>query len=96
MNFINDVHTHFYLRRCINRIIPQITHIVYTVVGCSIDLQNIHAGTGINGLTTAAAITGVSILWVFTIDRFSKDFCAAGFARSPRTGEQVCMTELTT
>ena len=48
MNFVNDIHTHFYLRRRIYSIITQIANIVNTVIGCSIDFQNIHTGSGIN------------------------------------------------
>jgi len=96
MHFVDDVHTHLNLRGSINCIIAEITNIIHTVIGRCIDLQHIHTGTGINCKTGFAAITGITVLWVLTIYCLSQNFGAAGFTCSPRTGEQVRMTQTAT
>ena len=95
MHLIDDVHTHLHLRRCINDIIPQVTDIIYTIIGGCIDLQHIHTGAVINTAASLTAITGIPILRILTVYSLRQDLGGAGLTRSPGTGEQISVAQAT-
>ena len=64
MHFVDDIHPHFHLRRRIDRIIPEVTDIVNTVVRGGVDLQHIHTGARIDGLTGLADIAGIAVVGI--------------------------------
>ena len=91
VHLVNNIHPHLYLRWGIYCVVPQIPDIVHAVVGCGIDFQHVHAGTGINGLTGFAAVAGITVIRVQAVDSLGQNFGAAGFARATGAGKQVGM-----
>ena len=88
---VNDIHTHFHLRRGVNGIVPEITDVIHAVIGGSVDFQYIHTGAGINGLASLAAVAGVPVIRIQAVDCLGKDLGATGFAGTPGAGKQISM-----
>ena len=89
MDLVDDINPLFDLGGRIDRVVPQGAHIVHTVIGGGVDLQHIHAGAGVDAFAGGAAITGVSVHGMLTVDRLGKNFCTGGLARASGTGEQI-------
>ena len=94
VHLVDDVHTHFHLGRGIHRIVTQVADIVNAVVGSRIDLQHIHAGAAVDGTAGRTAITGISILQIFTVDSLCQNFGAGSLAGTARAGKQVRMAQM--
>ena len=91
MHLVDDIHPHLHLRRRIHCIIPKVTHIVNTIVGGSIDLQYIHAGTGVDGTAGLTAITWISVIRFQAVYCLGQYFRTAGLSGAPGTGKQIRM-----
>ena len=96
MHLVDDVDPLFHLAGGIDGIVTQIADIVDAVVGGGIDLQHIHAGARIDGLTGLADIAGIAVMGIQTVDRLGKNLGAARLARTPGAREQVSMAHVTT
>ena len=93
MHLVNDVHPALHLRRSVDGIIPQVPHIVHTVVGGCVNLQHIHTASRINAPAGRADIAGIAILGIQAIHRLGQNFGTAGLSCTPGAGEQVGMAQ---
>ena len=94
MHLIDDIHPFFRPRRGKNCLIPQRTHIVYAVVGGSVQLHHIHNGAVINTPASGTFVAGIAVDRVLAVHSLGQNFRARGFTGSPGADEQVCMAEL--
>ena len=94
MHLIDDIHTLSDLGRGINCIIPEVPDIVDTVVGSCVDFQYVHAGTFVDAPAGFTPVTGITVFRMEAVHRLGQDLGAGGLARTPGTGEQVCMAHL--
>ena len=92
MNLVNDINLIFSFRRGIGYFVHDLTDIVHTIVGSSIDLDHIHAGTGCDSATGRAVTAGASFYRMFAVDTSCKNFRNSGLTRSSCTTEQISMS----
>ena len=93
MHLVDDVDLVFSLRWGIGYLVDDLTDIVHTVVGSSIDLDDIHAGSRRNRLTNTAFPTGAVLCGVFAVHCFRKNFRHRSFTGTSRSGEQIRMAD---
>ena len=72
-------------------VFTQVADIVHPGIGCGVDLNNIRRVACRNFLAGQAFITGLTILWTGTVDRFGKQAGGAGLASAARSTEEVGM-----
>ena len=60
--FINYKNLIFTINTSLLSIFYNLSYIINTIVGSSVNFQNIHTCTGINGATCFTAITGISVV----------------------------------
>ena len=93
MNLVYDINLIFPCRRRIGNLFHNLSDIVHTIIGCSINLDYIHGcscGNGLTGLTFSAR---TSIHRVLTVHRLGKDLGNSGLTCSSCSTEQVGMTD---
>ena len=95
VDLIDDVHTLFHLAGGVNGIVAQIADVVNAVVGGGVDLQNIHAGARIDGLTGLADIAGIAVVGIQAVDRLAQNLGAAGLTRTTGARKQIRMAHVT-
>ena len=94
VHLVDDVHPLLHLGGGIDCIVAQIADVVHAVVGGGIDLQHIHAGALVDGPARRAAVAGVAIVRVLTVDRFGQNLGTGCLARATGAGEEVGMAHL--
>ena len=77
-----------------NGVVTQRANLVDAVVGGSVDLQNIQAGTGIDGTTSGAFVAGIAVLRPLTVDGLGQNLCTGSLAGAAAAGKQICMAQL--
>ncbi|MMZ62860.1 hypothetical protein D1872_250860 [compost metagenome] len=87
--FINNIDFASYLGRCIFHLIPQITNLLYTAVGCSINLLHIHDRPRRNSNTGLAFITRLYRRPTLTVDCLGQNLGCTGLSCAPRPTEQI-------
>ena len=92
MYLIDDIDFVFAFGRAISNFFPDLTYIVYTIVGGRINLNYIHRSPGSNAPASGAFATRTSIYRMFTIDGFCKNLGYCGFSCSSRSAKQICMS----
>ena len=94
MYLIDNIHALSDLGRRIDGIITKITDIINAVVRGGIDLQNIHAGAGINGKTSFTAIARITVYGGFAVYGLGKNFSTRGFSGSRRATKNIGVINL--
>ena len=93
MHLIDDIHLVFSLCRTVGNLLPDLTDVVDTVVGCRIDLDHVHGCSRLDRFTGRTFVTGTSIHRLLTVDRFRKDLCHGRLTGSTGSTEQKCVTD---
>ena len=89
MHLVDDIHPAPDLGRGVNGVVPQLPYMIHSIIGCGVNFQHIHTAAGVDAPAGGADVAGISIVWVQAVDGFGQNFRAAGFARTPGTGEEV-------
>ena len=92
MHFIDDIHLISSLCRTVGYLFPDLTDIVYTVVGSRIDFNDVHGNTGCNIFTHGTFPAGTSVYRMFTVDCFCKNLRYSSLSGSSCATEQICMS----
>ena len=93
MNLVDDVDFVFTFCGAVGNFLSDLSNVIYTVVGCSINLDHVHGSSCLDCFTHSAFITGTSIDRMFTVDRFGKDLRHCGLTGSSGPAEQICMSD---
>ena len=93
MHLINDIHLVFSLCGTVGNLLPDLTDVVDTVVGCRIDLDHIHGCSRLYRPTGRALVTWTAVHRLLTVDRFCKNLCHGRFTGSTGSTEQKCVTD---
>ena len=94
MDLIDDIDALFDDSRRVDRVVSKASDIVYAVVGGRINLQDVRAASVVDAPAGRAAVAGISVHRVFTVDRLGQDLGAGGLSGSSGSREQVGVTEL--
>ena len=92
MHFIDDIHLISSLCRTVGYLFPDLTDIVYTVVGSRIDFNDVHGNTGCNIFTHGTFPAGTSVYRMFTVDCFCKNLRYSSLSGSSCATKQICMS----
>ena len=87
MHLIDDIDLVFPCGGRICHLIPDLTDIVHTVVGGSINLNHIHGSACSNGLTGGTFIAGIAVYWMLAVHRFGHDFGDGGLSSTSGSAE---------
>ncbi len=80
---------------CITHLFRQRADIVYRVIACGIELEDIEGSIVAEGKTGTAFAAGFHVLCrVFAVDRTGQDTGTGRFTNSPRAAKQVSMCEM--
>ena len=93
MNLVDDVDFVFTFCGAVGNFLSDLSNVIYTVVGCSINLDHVHGSSCLDCFTHSAFITGTSIDRMFTVDRFGKDLRHCGLTGSSGPAEQIGMAD---
>ena len=93
MNLINDVYFIVSLCRSVGNFFSDLTNVVYTIVGCSIDLDHIHGSSGLDCLAHGTFITWAAIDRMLAVHRFRQNLRHSSFTGSSGSAEQIRMTD---
>mgnify|MGYP006969180271 CR=1 FL=1 len=75
---VDDEHALFALGRRISNILADITDVVNTVVGGSVQLRDIQDRALINAAAGVAAVAGGAVHRIFAVDGLRQDLCRGG------------------
>ena len=91
VDFVDDVDAVFAADRREVRLVADLTDVVDTVVRGGVDLDDVEDGPGVDAFTGLAAVAGVPVHRVLTVDCLGEDLGAGRLAGTSRTGEQIGM-----
>ena len=95
MHLINDVYLILPLLWRKAHLLGQRTHIIYAIVGGSIELNDIKGSIFIEGFAGATAVASLKIgTAVFAVERFGQDAGTSRFTHAARAGEQKGMGDM--
>ena len=92
MNLINDVDFIFSLCGTVGYLLPDLTDIIHTIIGGSIDLYHIHGSSRLDCLAHGALVAGTSIHRMLTVHCLCQDLSYCGFTCTSGSAEQIGMT----
>jgi len=93
MHLIDDIYFVPSLCRAIRNLFPNLSNIIHTVIGGSIDLDHIHGSTRLNGFAHLTFITRTSIHRMLTVDCFCQDLGYRCFTGTPCSAKKICMSD---
>ena len=93
MNLINNIYFIFTFCRAVRNLFSDLTYIIHTIVGCSIDLDHIHCSSCLDCLAHGTFITGAAIYGMLTVDCLRQNFGYCCFTGSSGTAEQIGMSD---
>ena len=93
MNLIDNINLVFPFRRRIGYLLHNLPDIIYTIVGRSINLNHIHAGSCCNRLTNPAFSAGAVLRGVFTVYHLCKYLCDSSLSGPSGACKQICMAD---
>ena len=93
MHLIDNVDFIFSLSGGISNFITDLTNIIHTIVGCGVNLYDIHRSTGSNRPAGCTLPAGVTVHRVFAVDRFRKNLCHGCFTGTSGAAEQISMSD---
>ena len=94
MHLVDDKHLVFSCLRWYMRLLHQIFDLLYTIVGGSIQFEDVQRTSFCKCLTAFALSTGISCSsWCKTVYHLCKDAGTGSLSYSARSAEQVCMSQ---
>ena len=93
VHLVYDINFVFSFCRAVCYLFPDFTDIIYTVIGCRINFDNIHGTSCRNCFTACTFSTRASIYGMFAVDCLGKYFCDGCLTGSSRSTEQICMAD---
>ena len=93
MNLIDDIYLVTPFCRRIPHFFHDFTDIIHTIVGSGINLDHIHGGLRLDGLTGLTLIARISVYRRFAINRFCKHLCNGSLSGSSGTAKQICVSD---
>ena len=93
MDLVDNIYTAAHFRWRINRVLPQSSDVIDTVIGGGVYFQNVHTAAGIDAPAGGAAVAGVAVLQILAVDGFGQNFGTGGLTGTSGAGEQVGMAE---
>ena len=92
MYLVYDIYQLFSFCRRVLHTVFNITDIIHTVIGCGIDLYNIHGRARRYPFAAGAFPAGTSVRRVFTVHRLCKKLSHGGLACPPCSAEEIGMS----
>ena len=92
MNLVYDVYFVFAFCWTVGNLFSDLSDIVYTVVGCSINFDHIHCSSCLDCFAHGTFIAGAAIYGMFTVDCFRQNLCYCCFTGTSGSAEQIGMT----
>ncbi len=92
MDFIDNIDLVFSLVWFESRLLDEVSHILDSIVRCSIDLDTIEHISFIKSYTVSTFMAWITILQIETIDSLCEDTSGGSLAGSTRTREYIGMT----
>ena len=89
MNLVNNIYFVGALCGCELALLSQATYLLDAIIGCSVDLDYIHARAIHDSLTGIGLVIGHDTGSSFCVERLSKKTRGAGFAGSSRTYKEI-------
>ena len=93
MHLVDDVDLVFTLGGRISHLVPDLTNVVYAVVGGCVDFYYIHGSACRYRAAGRARSAGIAIHRVFTVHRPGEDLRNRCFSGTPGTAKQVGMSD---
>ena len=94
MNFVNNINFVFTSNRWIFYFFSKFSNFINPIITCGINFQNIYVCAICYAFTNFTFVTRISIVRMWTINRFCKNFGYTSFARSPSSRKQISMPNL--
>mgnify|MGYP006961793533 CR=1 FL=1 len=91
MNFVDDINFVRAVGRHVFDVLTQLSDLIHTVVGRTVDFVNVYCMAGRNVLAGTALVAGGGGRFRLTIQCLGQNARNSGLARSPRAGEKQCM-----
>ena len=93
MHLVDNVNLKPSLGGAVSHLIPDLTDIVDTVVGCRVDLDDIGGDPCLDCLAGRTFVTGTSVHRMFTVHGFCQNFGNRSLTCPACSAEQVSMSE---
>ena len=93
MHLINDIHLILSLCRTVYYLFPDLTNVIYTIVGSCINLNYVHGSSGRNRFAHLAFPTRTSVYWVLAVYCFGKYFCHCRLTGSSCSTKKIGMSD---
>ena len=89
----DDVDFVFTFCGAVGNFLSDLSNVIYTVVGCSINLDHVHGCSRRNGFAHGTFPAGASVHRMLTVHCFRKDLCHRCLSGSAGSAEQIGMSD---
>ena len=93
MHLVNDIDLVLGKTRCIGRLVPNVTNLIYTIIRSRVDFDDVFKAPLSDSLTDIALIARLTFLLIRTVHSLSKNLGNTGFPCSTWARKEIGMTD---
>ncbi len=93
MHLIDNIYFVLAFCRAIRNLFPDLTDIIHTVIGCSIDLDHVHRSACLNGFAHLTLTQGLPFTGCSQFTAFARIFATVVLPVPRCSAEKICMSD---